>query len=130
MTEQPDLKKEELIDLVALDEIPRIKDILKTVFHRQDVPSKQQIEEWYKKGIGEIGLPLATFYCLTPYELDLAYEGYLRRMELQANLFKLSFLQAKKNNTDRISIIEDRGYNMGSIEERQETFKILGIMEE
>lgn len=130
MTEQPDLKKEELIDLVALDEIPRIKDILKTVFHRQDVPSKQQIEEWYKKGIGEIGLPLTTFYCLTPYELDLAYEGYLRRMELQANLFKLSFLQAKKNNTDRISIIEDRGYNMGSIEERQETFKILGIMEE
>lgn len=130
MTEQPDLKKEELIDLVALDEIPRIEDILKTVFHRQDVPSKQQIEEWYKKGIGEIGLPLTTFYCLTPYELDLAYEGYLRRMELQANLFKLSFLQAKKNNTDRISIIEDRGYNMGSIEERQETFKILGIMEE
>lgn len=130
MTEQPDLKKEELINLVALDDIPRIKDILKTVFHRQDVPSKQQIEEWYKKGIGEIGLPLATFYCLTPYELDLAYEGYLRRMELQANLFKLSFLQAKKNNTDRISIIEDRGYNMGSIEERQETFKILGIMEE
>lgn len=130
MTEQPDLKKEELINLVALDEIPRIKDILKTVFHRQDVPSKQQIEEWYKKGIGEIGLPLTTFYCLTPYELDLAYEGYLRRMELQANLFKLSFLQAKKNNTDRISIIEDRGYNMGSIEERQETFKILGIMEE
>jgi len=41
MTEQPDLKKEELINLVALDEIPRIKDILKTVFHRQDVPSKQ-----------------------------------------------------------------------------------------
>lgn len=103
---------------------------LLSIFSLEQVPSNQTIEEWYKKGIGEIGLSLSDFYCLTPYELDLAYEGYLRRMELQANLTQLSILRAHSSEIKPIKIIQERDYSLGSLEEREKTFKLLGIKEE
>lgn len=94
------------------------------------IPSTQMIEEWYKKGIGEIGLSLSTFYSLTPYELDLAYEGYMRRMELQANLTQLSMLNANNGTTKPIKIVQDKGYSLGSLKEREQVFKALHLKEE
>jgi hypothetical protein len=49
-----------------------------------------EIEELYIKAIGEMGIALQDFYQMTPKEIDLAYEGYLRRKELEANLTKLA----------------------------------------
>ena len=94
------------------------------------IPSNQAIEEWYKKGIGELGLSLSTFYCLTPYELDLAYEGYLRRQELQANLIKLAVFQAQQGQANLIKIIPEKECSLGSLAEREATFRLLNIQEE
>ena len=57
-------------------ETERAKRIVGELFSPSDVPSPQTIEEWFRIGLGELGLSLSDFYCLTPHELDLAYEGY------------------------------------------------------
>lgn len=94
------------------------------------LPSKQKVEEWYIQGVGEMNMPLETFYNLTPYEFDLAYKGYLRKMELAANLNQLANLRANNNNNELIKIIEDEEYSQGTIEERKEVFLSLGIQED
>lgn len=91
-------------------------------------PSKQEIDEWYIKALGEIGMPLSTFYCLTPYELDLAYEGYLRKMELAGNLNHLGVLRANNHSDEPISIVKEREVTQGSLEERNAMFSQLGII--
>ena len=74
-----------------------------------------------------MGLDPSVVEKMTPKEIDLAYEGYLRRQETTANLTKLAVAEVLSNNTDLIRLTEDKGYNVGSEEERQETFKKLGI---
>lgn len=100
---------------------------LSDIFDLSSIPSPQTIEEWYKKGIGEMSLPITTFYCLTPHELDIVYEGYLRRQELLANLIQLSILQTQ--NPKPIKIFEESNVHTGSLKEREETFLKLGIQE-
>lgn len=124
ITLQPDIQLE---DVASLAQNPAIQEAIEEIFNPDQIPDTTTIEEWYKRGIGEIGLPLSTFYCLTPYELDLAYEGYLRRVELQANLTKLSFLQAQARNSDPIVVEKGRGYSLGSLKEREAMFSQLGI---
>ena len=65
---------------------------------------------------------------MTPKEIELAYEGYLRRQETTANLTKIAVLEALNNNQDLIRIIEDKGYIVGSEEERNRMFKELNIL--
>lgn len=121
--EQPQFPYGEISSLT----IPReLHDSIKAI----KLPTSETIEEWYKKGIGEIGLSLSTFYCLTPYELDLAYEGYLRRQEMQANLIKLAVLEAQKDNNNLIKIVPERKIFRGSLTERENIFKQLNIQEE
>lgn len=125
MAEQPDITREEIVELVSPEDIPRIKAAFQFT-----IPSNQTIEGWLRKGLGEIGLPLDTLYRMTPYELDVAYEGYLQRTELQANLIKLAICQANNHNTNTIQVAQSKGYSIGSLKEREETFKLLGIKEE
>lgn len=84
-------------------------------------------EGLYAKAVGEMGLDPSVVEKMTPKEIDLAYEGYLRRQETTANLTKLAVAEVLNNNTDLIRLTEDKGYTVGSEEERQETFKKLGI---
>jgi hypothetical protein len=65
---------------------------------------------------------------MTPKEIELAYEGYLRRQETTANLTKIAVLEALNNNQDLIRIIEDKGYIVGNEEERNRMFKELNIL--
>lgn len=118
-----------LLSLISYDEKVRAEEAVSEIFSPSSLPSPQTIEEWYRKGIGEIGLSLSDFYCLTPYELDLAYEGYLRRMELVANLNQLAFLRALNKNDEPITLTEEREYSMGSIEERERVLANLGLKE-
>lgn len=64
---------------------------------------------------------------MSPEEIDLAYEGYLRRQELTANLTKLAFVEALNNNNKLIRLTENKGYIIGNDVEREETLKKLGI---
>ena len=74
-----------------------------------------------------MGISPTDFLKMTPEEIDLAYEGYLRRQETTANLFKLAIAQILSNNNDLIRITEEKNYSIGTEEERQKTFEILGI---
>lgn len=105
--------------------IEEIKSVLAILIF----PSNDEVDEWYIRGIGEIGMPLSTFYCLTPYELDLAYQGYLRKMELAGNLNQLGVMRANNRNDEPISLVKDREVSQGSISERLATFANLGIQE-
>ena len=67
------------------------------------------------------------FFKATPEEIDLAYEGYLRRKETEANLTKLAILTS--GDDELIRLTEDVGYTVGNLTERNELFKKLNIRE-
>lgn len=81
----------------------------------------------YSQAVGEMGIAPSQFWQMTAEEVELAYEGYLRRQELTANLTKLAFIEALHNNGNLISLVENTGYVLGSIEEYNKTFKQLGV---
>ena len=81
----------------------------------------------YSQAVGEMGIAPSQFWQMTAEEVELAYEGYLRRQELTANLTKLAFIEALHNNSNIISLVENKGYTMGSVQEYNETFRQLGV---
>lgn len=81
----------------------------------------------YSQAVGEMGIAPSQFWQMTAEEVELAYEGYLRRQELTANLTKLAFIEALHNDSSIISLVENKGYTMGSVQEYNETFKQLGV---
>lgn len=89
--------------------------------------SSLEIEELYRKALGEIGITLQSFYELTPDEIDIIYEGYIRRKETEANLTMIAIKNTLSNSNELIRLIEDKGYDIGKLEEREEVFKQLGI---
>ena len=92
-----------------------------------DLLSLYEVEELYTKAVGEIGITPNDFYSMTPGEIDLAYEGYLRKKETEANLIKVAIVEALANNTELIRLTEDKGYSIGNERERQQVFEKLGI---
>lgn len=75
-----------------------------------------------------MGIAPSQFWQMTAEEVELAYEGYLRRLELTANLTKLAFIEALGGDTAPISLVENKGYTIGDSRERAETFKQLGVL--
>lgn len=87
-----------------------------------------EIDKWYAIAIGEIGIPPIDFYTMTVEELELAYKGYQQRLEDQTNLFLLALIRSKSDNKyELFHITEDLGYNIGSLEERQQVFQKLNL---
>ena len=60
-------------------------------------------------------------------EINWAYEGYLRKKEVEANLAMTAINYSKANEKELIRLTEDKGYELGSMEERRATFEALGI---
>jgi hypothetical protein len=89
--------------------------------------SLYEVEELYTKAVGEIGIAPNDFYSMTPGEIDLAYEGYLRKKETEANLTKMAIMTSQ--NDELIRLTEDKGYSVGSKAEREEVFRLLNIKE-
>lgn len=100
------------------------KEIADKILAEIPLPTTDTIEEWYKQGLGEIGLSIDTLERLTPEELDLAYEGYLRRVELIANSIQKVIKQPQYK---LLNLIPEKETSYGTKEEREETFKNLGI---
>ena len=92
--------------------------------------SSEEIEELYIKAIGEIGISLKDFYMMSPNEVNLAYEGYLRRKETEANLTLLALKNYFTKNDKLIRLTKDKGYLAGNKKERLNTFNCLGLKEE
>ena len=88
--------------------------------------SPEELTELYIR-CGELGIDPGEFFFLTPKEIDWMYEGYLRRKELECNLYLLAINQAKNRPDELIQFVEDKGYSIGNQEERTDTFSTLGI---
>lgn len=84
-----------------------------------------EIEELYKKAVGEIGVAPSECLSMTPDEIERAYEGYLRKKETEANLVKIAFVGS--GNDQLIRLTKDLGYSIGNMEERNQTFVNLKI---
>ena len=91
------------------------------------IPTPATISEWIRQGIGEMGLSIETFNKLSPQELETAYQGYLRRMELSSALTQLSVARALNGNKNHIVLVPKETITQGSLTERQKTFDILGV---
>lgn len=85
-----------------------------------------QIEELYKKAVGELGIAPHIFYDMTPHEIALIYQGYIDKKMLEANLQMIANRKAKEEHPTLISI-DSGGVQLSTIAERNKTFKSLGI---
>lgn len=88
-----------------------------------------QIQELYKQMVGEVGIQPKEFFQMSPEEMDWAYRGYLERKETDINLVLTALNKFNNNDFDLIRLVEDQGYTIGSIKERNEFFSSLGISE-
>jgi len=120
------VSKQPAITFQEIDEIIEECDLSKFDIN-QDILSIYEVEELYTKAVGEIGITPTDFYTMTPHEIDLAYEGYLRRKETEANLTKMAIITSQDNELIRLT--EDKGYFVGSKAEREEVFRLLNIEE-
>ena len=114
------------ITFQEIDEIIKECDLSKLDIS-QKILSFFEVEELYTKAVGEMGIAPNEFYSMTPGEIDLAYEGYLRRKETEANLIKMAIITSQDDELIRLT--EDKGYSVGNEAEREEVFKLKNIEE-
>lgn len=88
--------------------------------------SQVEMAELYSQAVGEIGIQPSCFYSMNREEVNLAYDGYVRRKQLEANLGVMA-INASKGNYKPIRLIDDKGYEIGNDQEREKTFQALGI---
>ena len=103
------------------------KEEISTLLSSLDFLSSDKIERLYEKSVGEMGIPPADFFSMTEEEIENAYNGYLKRKELEANLTLLAFKKAISNDDKSIKITKEENYEVGSIKERQQTFSSFNI---
>lgn len=88
-------------------------------------------EKWYAVAVGEIGIPPTDFYEMTEDELQWAYNGYKQRQEDLANMLLLVLIRAQSEDGNKpFQFVEDKGYDIHNLKDRQKTFITLGIKEE
>ena len=88
---------------------------------------KPRITELYAKAVGEIGIQPSDFWAMTEQEINWAYEGYMGKKEAEANLMVMALDWSRNKNPNLIKLTEDKGYKVGSMEDRKLTFQTLGI---
>ena len=120
ISKQPAITFQEVDEIINECDLSNL-DITPTIL------SLFEVEELYTKAVGEIGITPTDFYTMTPHEIDLAYEGYLRRKETEANLTKMAIITSQ--DSELIRLTENKGYFVGSKAEREEVFRLLNIEE-
>ena len=120
VSRQPAITFQEIDEIIEECDLSKL-DISQTIL------SLYEVEELYTKAVGEIGITPNDFYSMSPGEIDLAYEGYLRRKETEANLTKMAIITSQ--NDELIRLTEDKGYSVGNKAEREEVFRLLNIEE-
>lgn len=84
------------------------------------------VRDLYSRAVGEIGINPAIFFQMSPDEIELAYKGYLRKKELEANLMKVAMLEALAGDHSQIKVLEPDEYTLGTLQEREQTFSEIG----
>ena len=88
---------------------------------------EKQVEELYRKAVGEIGIAPSAAWAMTPREIELAYQGYLEKKELEANCMIIALRRAKDSKARMIELLPRLGYEETTEQDREETFKALDI---
>lgn len=122
LSNEPRITLNDLRDIPAGQRIELAREIL-----AEPRLTNEKINDLYLDAVGEIGISPNEVWSMTEEEINLAYEGYVHRQEFQANLMLLALHKAQNQSWDNIQILEDRGYSIGSEEERQRIFSTLGI---
>jgi hypothetical protein len=72
---------------------------------------------------------------MTPHEITLAYDGFLEKMEIEGNVMLMALRQqnVKKAKPIKLRVEDNEGKSDTSVkkstlEERNKTFKALGIL--
>ena len=93
--------------------------------------SPLEIEKWYAVAVGEIGIPPSDFYKMTTDEMKWAYTGYKQRQQDLANMILLALNKSRtENRNDLFCFVKNKGYDIGSLDNRHKTFTALGIEED
>lgn len=87
----------------------------------------KQVEELYQKAVGEINIAPSAAWAMTPHEIELAYAGYLRRKELEANCMLIALRRAKDSKAQLIELLPPIESREISEQEREATLKALDI---
>lgn len=122
LSNEPRITLNDLRDIPAGQRIELAREIL-----AEPRLTNEKINDLYLDAVGEIGISPNEVWSMTEEEINLAYEGYVHRQEFQANLMLLALHKAQNQSWGNIQILEDRGYSIGSEEERREVFFNLGI---
>lgn len=122
LSNEPCITLNDLRDIPAGQRVELARELL-----AEPQPTNEKINDLYSCAVGEIGINPNDAWAMTEEEIDLAYEGYVHRQEMQANLFLFALHKAQKQSWDNIHILEDKGYSIGTEEERKKVFSNLGI---
>ena len=104
-----------------------LSDVLERLKNSSVLLSFNSIAGIYSQAVGEMGISPAYFYYKTQQEIEWAFQEYRNRQELAANLTQLAIKNNLEKNTDYIELKDEREYQMGTQQEREETFKNLGV---
>lgn len=85
------------------------------------------VRDLYEKIVGEVGIDPATFLSMDYEECELAYNGYLARQEMSANLMIQALNKALDQDYSPIQLLEQDEYSVGNEQERDIVFDRLGI---
>lgn len=128
---------EELLNILSDSCIEQIvvetyqSSVLVTSFNSfYSLPKKEllkQVDQLYIKAVGEMQISPVVFWDMTPKEIELAYIGYLKRMELGTNCILAAIRRSKTSNDQLISLLKGQEFNLSTLEEREKTFKTLNI---
>lgn len=124
LSNDPNIKMDDLrgLTLSAGDRVKLARELLE-----QPRPTTEQINSLYCSAVGEIGISPEAVWSMTEEEITLAYEGYMKRQELTANLMLLALRKASNGAWSEIRLLEDKGYSIGTEEERLAVFANLKI---
>lgn len=90
-------------------------------------PTNEKIKDLFQQAVGEMGISPEDAWIMTEQEIELAYEGYVHRQELTLNLMILALHRAEQKSWGVIELLENRGYTIGTEQERARVFKNLNI---
>ena len=92
------------------------------------------MEELYSQAVGVLGIAPPFFYDMTPHEVNLAYKGFITRLEMQGNVMLMAVRQTNVKKAKPIKRHDDEqngkgnaSVKMSTIEARQDTLAALGL---
>lgn len=92
-----------------------------------DSKLSNEIDQLYKKAVGEMQISSTSFWNMTPKEIQLAYLGYVTHMELVTNCILAAAKKSQTSDDSLISLLQNQEYRLADLKEREKTFKVLNI---